>query len=107
MAIRPAQSVVMLERRLAEAEQGDPEPIELVSLLDEIARIERKWRIQLDAGSERRKPDDLGRVRRWYERVVRMIDRQLRAGVGDAMRSQLEPARQSCVDHISNLPASA
>jgi hypothetical protein len=59
MPMRPSNTVKIIERRLAQAEAADQlEPMELVSLHDELARVERKWLGQFAEGSERRKAGD-------------------------------------------------
>ena len=57
MPMRPANTVKVITRRLEQAEAGEVvDPMELVSIHDELARVERKWLEQFAAGSERRKP---------------------------------------------------
>lgn len=78
MPIRPANTVKIIERRLAQAESSDQvEAMELVSLHDELARVERKWLEQFAAGSERRKPGDREKLKAWYGRLARLIERVL------------------------------
>ena len=79
MPIRPANTVKIIARRLEQAEAGEVvEPMELVSLHDELARVERKWLEQFAAGSERRKPGDREKLKGWYRRLALLIERALR-----------------------------
>lgn len=91
MAIRPANTVSIIRRRLgqAEGESVAPEPMELVSLHDELSRQERKWAQQLAAGSERRKPADLETLNGFYRRLSLLIERTLRAGKADSDTEKL------------------
>ena len=84
MPIRPANTVKIIERRLAQAEAADRiEPMELVSLHDELARVERKWLAQFAQGSERRKPGDREKLKGWYRRLAALIERTLRGVPAD------------------------
>lgn len=77
--IRPANTTVLLERRLSDVENAAaPDPMELVGLQDEFQRVERKWREQIAAGSDRRQPGDPGKLDQWFERLTRQIERVLR-----------------------------
>ena len=79
MPMRPANTVKIIARRLEQAEGADRiDAMELVSLHDELARVERKWLEQFAAGSERRKPDDREKLKGWYGRLGRQIERTLR-----------------------------
>jgi len=78
-ARRPANSVTILQRRLAQAESSPPEAIELASIHDELSRVERKWLIQFNEGSERRKPEDREKLDAWFGRLQRLIAASLRA----------------------------
>ena len=78
-ARRPANSVTILKRRLAQAESSPAEAIELASIHDELSRVERKWLIQFGEGSERRKPEDRERLDAWFGRLKRLIEAALRA----------------------------
>ena len=78
MPMRPANTVRILERRLSQAEIGEPDAMELVSLHDELARVERKWLMQFARNSERRKPDDREKLIGWYRRLKLLIERKLR-----------------------------
>ena len=81
---RPANTVKIILRRLEQAEMADRvEPMELVSLHDELARVERKWIEQFAGGSERRKPADREKLRGWYRRLALLIERTLRGLPGD------------------------
>jgi hypothetical protein len=75
---RPAHTLVLIQSRLSDAEVGTPEAMELVSLADELARVERKWREQIAAGSERRQPGDIPKLNGLFERLKRQIERALR-----------------------------
>ena len=63
--------------------------MELVSLHDELARVERKWLEQFAAGSERRKPGDREKLTGWYRRLALLIERGLRAAPADAPEARL------------------
>jgi hypothetical protein len=77
---RPANTVKIIARRLEQAEAADAvDAMELVSLHDELARVERKWLEQFAAGSERRKPADREKLKGWYRRLALLIERTLRA----------------------------
>ena len=94
---RTAHSVELLVRRLRDAELGDPEPMELVGLHDELARIERKWLMQIAQGSERRKPTDLAKLDDWYARLTRLLARAIRLGaMDDVLKSAVDRARAAC-----------
>ena|SRR5690349_21125732 len=85
MKKRPAHSVDILKRLFAQAEASDRlDPMELLGLHDELARIERKWLMQIAEHSERRKPADLDKLDAWYRRLMLLIERALRQGVNDA-----------------------
>lgn len=69
----------MLLRRLQGVEgSAVSDVMELVGIWDELARVERKWREQMAEGSERRRAGDEEKMRGWYERLVRQIERGLR-----------------------------
>lgn len=80
MPMRPANTVKIIARRLEQAESATTavEPIELVSLYDELARVERKWAEQFAAGSERRQPGDREKLAGWYRRLRLLIEHALR-----------------------------
>ncbi len=78
MPIRPANSVTIIQRRLTQAESSPVEPVELVSLHDELARVERKWLMQLAEGSERRKSGDREKLDQWFARLQRLSEAALR-----------------------------
>ena len=87
MPIRPANTVKIIERRLAQAESSSDavEAMALVSLHDELARVERKWMEQFAAGSERRKPADREKLKGWFRRLALLLERALRKpGAADA-----------------------
>src|SRR5690349_9812181 len=84
MPKRAFHTTDLIKHRLTQAEGADRlDPMELVGLFDELARLERKWRMQLDAGSERRTPEGLKKLDAWYRRLTLLIQRALRQGVGD------------------------
>jgi hypothetical protein len=94
MPRRPANSVVIIQHRLAEAESAPAlDPLELLSIYDELARVERKWEMQFAAGSERRKPADRDKLRGWYRRLSLLIDRALRHGGDIQAGAALLPIR--------------
>jgi hypothetical protein len=77
---RPAHTVTLILHRLSVAElNNELDPLELLGLHDELSRVERKWRMQIAEGSERRKPEtDLQKLSDWFARLDRLIDRALR-----------------------------
>ena len=77
-ARRPANSVTVLQHRLAQAESSPPEAIELASIHDELSRIQRKWCMQFEEGSERRKPEDREKLNAWFGRLQRLVEAALR-----------------------------
>ena len=80
---RKAHSLELIERRLADAEAAVVvEPMELVGLHDELARLERKWREQIAAGSDRRRPGDPARLDGWFDRLGRQVAAAVRQGEG-------------------------
>jgi hypothetical protein len=94
---RPAHTLVLIQSQLSDAEVGVPQPMELISLADELSRIERKWREQIAAGSERRQEGDIPKLNGLFERVIRQMERLLRAGVPDEMeRALLEKMLATC-----------
>ncbi len=82
--IRKAHSVEIIEKRLKEAERSIVEPMELIGLQDELARVERKWREQIAEGSERRQPNDIPRLNDYFDRLTRQIEACLRRPAIDA-----------------------
>ena len=101
---RPAHTVTLVLHRFDVAEHADEvDPMELIGLHDELSRIERKWRMQIAEGSERRKPEsDLTKLDDWFARLGRLIDRALRTQLDEPTRTGLEKLRKS----ISNRGAS-
>jgi hypothetical protein len=80
MPRRPANTVRIIGRRLSQAEMADAvDAMELLSIYDELARVERKWEMQFAAGSERRKPADRDKLNAWFARLGRQVTRSLRA----------------------------
>ncbi|HEY0007948.1 MAG TPA: hypothetical protein VGB55_04415, partial [Tepidisphaeraceae bacterium] len=76
--IRPAHTTVLIERRLRDCEAGACDAMELVSLHDELSRVDRKWREQTAAQSPRRGGNDDSKLNGWYDRLGRQIERALR-----------------------------
>ena len=96
--IRKAHTVEIIERRLKAAETSAAEPMELVGLQDELARVERKWREQIAEGSERRQPNDIPRLNAYFDRLLKQIDACLRGDVpAPAERAMLRAVRQKIV----------
>ena len=94
---RPANTVKIIARRLEQAEAADGvDPMDLVSLHDELARVERKWLAQFAAGSERRKPDDREKLKQWYRRLALLIERGLREAPGDPSAGLLRSTLLKC-----------
>lgn len=82
--IRKANTIVLLERRLADVENAAaPDPMELVGLEDEFARVERKWLQQIAEGNDRRQPGDPARLDAWFDRLGRQVGRMLREPPND------------------------
>ena len=82
--IRPANTVVLLEKRLAAVENAaGPDPMELVGLQDEFQRVERKWVEQIAAGNDRRQPGDPEKRDKGFDRLGRQIERVLRSPPDD------------------------
>ena len=97
MPMRPANTVKIVERRLAQAEAADRlEPMELVSLHDELARVERKWLAQFSMESERRKPGDRDKLDAWFRRLELLITRALRSSPDEAAATLLLEVRTKC-----------
>ena len=98
MPMRPANTVTIIQRRLSHAEMADVvEAMELLSLYDELARVERKWEMQFAEGSERRKPGDRDKLNAWFERLERLAARSLRAGPDETSASVLRDVQAKCV----------
>lgn len=94
---RTAHSVMLIQRRLRDAEVAAPDPLELVGIWDELSRIERKWREQIAAGSERRQRGDPQKLDDWFARLARQIERALRqGGFPDAETALLRDALEKC-----------
>ena len=81
MAIRPANSVSILQKRLTQAEATHSvDAMELIGIHDELARIERKWIMQVNEGSDRRRPEtDRMKLAEWYRRLSMLIERWSRS----------------------------
>jgi hypothetical protein len=95
---RPAHTLVLIQSRLTDAEVGTPEAMELVSLADELSRVERKWREQIAAGSERRQPGDIPKLNGLFDRLQRQLERALRdRRYIDAEAPLLRAALATCV----------
>ncbi len=86
---RKAHSVELFERRLADAEASPADLMELVGLHDELARVERKWREQMAAGSDRRRPTDPAKLDAWFDRLGRQVAAGLRRAGGTAAERAL------------------
>ena len=84
MPIRPSNTVKIIKRCLELLESGEPDVLELVGLHDELARLERKWLMQLEEGSERRKPTDVDKLDGWFRRLELQIERALRGKLAAA-----------------------
>jgi hypothetical protein len=81
--IRPSNTVNIIKRRLELLEAGEPDVLELVGLHDELSRLERKWMMQLEEGSERRKPTDVDKLDGWFRRLQLQIERALRGKIAE------------------------
>jgi hypothetical protein len=94
---RPAHTVTLILHRLSTAELGNElDPMELIGLHDELSRVERKWQMQIDEGSERRKPEsDLQKLSDWFARLDRLIDRALRATVDESTTKALTDTKRA------------
>lgn len=94
--IRPANTTVLLEKRLAAIENASvPDVMELVGLHDEFSRVERKWREQIARGNDRRQPGDPAKLDKWFDRLARQIDRVLRQPPDDPYVPLLRTAREA------------
>ena len=93
--IRKAHSVELIERRLKDAESATVDAMELVSLEDELSRVERKWREQIAEGSDRRQPNDIPRLNAYFDRLQKQLEAALR-------RSPMHPAEQSLLQNSIN-----
>jgi len=102
---RPAHTVTLILHRLSAAElSNELDPMELIGLHDELSRVERKWRMQIAEGSERRKPEsDTEKLNDWFARLNRLIDRAMRAKLDDPTRSALEKLRKSIGDRSTSV----
>ena len=70
--------------------------MELIGLHDELSRVERKWRMQIAEGSERRSPEsDIQKLNDWFARLNRLIDRALRTKLDEPTRALLEKLRSA------------
>jgi hypothetical protein len=96
--VRPANSVVMLLKRLGDVENAKAvDAMELVGIWDELARVDRKWREQTAGGSERRRDGDETKMAGWFARLIRQIERFLRQPeVPAAERAALEQTLAKC-----------
>jgi hypothetical protein len=86
---RVAHTVDILKRLFDQAEMGDPDAMELLGIWDELARLERKWRLQWAEGSERRKPEHMDQLNGHFDRLQRLIERSLRAKEEPILRDVL------------------
>ena len=77
--------VVRLIEASFDALEHDPNAsaLDAILLLDELRRLERKWRGQVEAGSPRRIESDFHTLEGWYRRWVIASTRVLERG-GDA-----------------------
>ena len=89
MKKRVAHTVDIIKRLLEQAEMGTPEAMELIGLWDELARLERKWRMQWAEGSERRQPGHMDQLNNRFDRLQRLIERSLRQADEPALRDVL------------------
>jgi hypothetical protein len=87
---RVAHTVDIIKRLFEQAEMGEPDAMELVGLWDELARLERKWRMQWAEGSERRQPRHMDQLNNHFDRLQRLIERSLRAAEEPALRQTLQ-----------------
>ena len=90
MPIRPANTVTIIKRQLDQFERGEPDPMELVGLHDELSRLERKWLMQIAEGSDRRQPNDPQKLDAWFKRLQLLIERSLRATRDPTLKGLLE-----------------
>ena len=96
--VRPANSVVMLLKRLGDVENARAvDAMELVGIWDELTRVDRKWREQTAGGSERRSAGDETKMAGWFARLIRQIERALRQPGGSVTeRAALEQTLAKC-----------
>jgi hypothetical protein len=92
---RKAHTLEITERRLRDIESAiATDPMELIGLHDELARVERKWIEQTRAGSDRRRPGDKAKMDAYFDRLTRQIDAALRReDVSADERKLLDTAR--------------
>jgi hypothetical protein len=89
MKKRPSHTVDIIQRLFQQAEAGSPDAMALLGLWDELARLERKWRLQWAQGRERRKPEHIDRLNRDFDRLQRLIERSLRSADDATLRDLL------------------
>lgn len=87
---RVAHTVDIIRRLLHDAETGDPEPIALIGLWDELSRLERKWRLQWADRSPRRRPEHIDQLNGYFDRLQSQITRTLRRADDPALRQVLD-----------------
>ena len=102
MAIRPAHTVSIIQKRLKQAEMSDTvDAMELVGIYDELSRVERKWlekAEQFKAGRPATRPlSDASQMNERFDRLSRIISASLRRGIADPAERQLV---ERCADAL-------
>ena len=66
---KSSRTIRLIESLLHELEtRSSPGAIEALAVLDELRRLERKWREQVESGSPRRIEADFRTLENWYRR---------------------------------------
>ena len=74
-----------------------PTAADAMLLLDELRRLERKWREQVDAGSPRRIESDFRTLEGWYRRWLLASKRVLESAQNDALSRTMEVVQNELV----------
>ena len=88
---KTARQYRLIESLFEELESGEAKtPADAMLLLDELRRLERKWREQVDAGSPRRIDSDFRTLQSWYRRWVMVGKRLLGTSADGALRGAID-----------------
>ena len=93
-SIRKAHTVEIIDKRLRDAEASDAvDPMELIGLHDELAHIERKWRLKHERLAEGQSHDrplaDAKAMDRRFQRLRQLLDVTARRGTGSEPEHRL------------------
>jgi hypothetical protein len=103
---RTARQYRLIESLFDELESGKTSaPADAMLLLDELRRLERKWREQVEAGSGRRIDSDFRTLEGWYRRWGIAAKRVLANTVNDALRAAIQDVKRSLREN--EMPPSA